>query len=314
MRKILSLLIMFVLAGFLLSSCDNFILGPSLNLNYEDQDQGIIRFDSAVIGEGEVRVSWDWFDIERQLRDIDPIYDEIVIKHSTGSRPSSRLGGKSFKLKDWDPVDKPMWSTVFEDLKWDKEHYFALYAHEDGGRWMAPLYTSIHMEDSDQYSPGTLWTRDELNIPLQADTDILGTGATSALSFGITPISATLTNIFYYDLWDDEKVVSAVLHVNINSFTNPVSLEIYPMRNYWESGDARNLALYGEEFFAVDRSIKVEYPITSNGSQTIDITEVFAKAQQHRTQGLFIQTDGNGINMDYTGNYPTIDVEVVRKR
>jgi hypothetical protein len=139
-------IVLALLTSLLFVSCDGFFLGPAMNLNHDDPNRAFGRLECEPIDSDEIRVIWDWYDIERALRGISPVYDEIIIKHNTGSYPTSRLGGESYLLTSWDASTNPMSSTIFTDLKRDRDHYFALYAHEAGGSWMAPIYTSRYLE------------------------------------------------------------------------------------------------------------------------------------------------------------------------
>lgn len=307
------LLLISVSALLLFAGCDLFVLGPSLNQNYDDEEVGFGRLGAALVDDEEVRVGWDWFDLERDLRGIDPVYDKIIIQHSTGSYPVSRLGGKLFEISDWDPVTNPLWSTVFKDLKNDREHYFALYAHEKNGRWMAPIYTSVYLEGYDKYTVGGLLTRnDGVNVPVEAN---LSTGVYNNLTSGLRIINDNTVNIFYYDVWEDEKVASAELNLIINSVTVDDVLLVQPIRIYWDSGDASQLNLWGDDSFVFDRSVTEAYNIAAGntGSHSFDITDVFAKSQLHRTNGIVLYTGGSNITMDYNTDFPTIDLQVVRK-
>ncbi|MDY7028273.1 MAG: hypothetical protein SVR04_08260 [Spirochaetota bacterium] len=289
-------------ALLLFAGCDLFVLGPSLNLNYDDDDAAFGRLGAALVDDGDVRVGWDWYDLERILpgRNLDPIYDKIIIQHSTGSYPVSRLGGRKFEISEWDPVTNPLWSTVFKDLKYDREHYFALYAHERNGRWMAPLYASVYFDGYDSYPifPGA-----PTNISANFSG---GTHAPGA-------INADQADICYYDLGGDELVASAVMTLDITAA--PASddhIIIYPMRQRWDVANFTDIDLGGVDQFAVDRSIRAEIPVTASftGMLYPDITEVFAKAQYHGTKGILIQTSGQDMTIT---SPPMIEVEVVRK-
>jgi len=299
-------------ALLLLGGCDLFVLGPSLNLNYDDEDAAFGRLGAALVDDGDVRVGWDWYDLERDLRGIDPVYDKIIIQHSTGSYPVSRIGGRKFEISEWDPVTNPLWSTVFKDLKNDREHYFALYAHERNGRWMAPMYASVYLEGYEQHS-FFLYSRDDATTPLEAN---LSTGAVNTLAVGFTSsITPTTINVFYYDLWEDEKVASAKLNFDVNSVTADDVIIVHPVRVYWDSGDASQLNLWGDDSFVIDRSVAAVYNINAGntGPHSFNITDVFAKAQLHRTNGIVLYTGGSNIVMNYNSDFPIIDLQVVRK-
>ena len=287
-----------------LASCDLFLLGPSLNLNYDDPDIGFGRFRSALIGDGEIRVGWDWIDIERKLRGLDPVYDQIIIKHSTGSYPVSRLGGEKFEISGWNPVTKPMWSTVFKDMKWDREHYFALYAHERDGRWMSPMYTSLYFDGFDT----------NMN---SFPTELTVSGNFSGGGHPQGELSLDQADMYYYDIGEDGTVKSATISFDV---TSPPAADdkivIYPMRSRWDIPDFTSLnigdaAVYPDQFY-IDRSVRVEIPVSTAPVNPIerDITSVFAKAQYHGTNGILIVTGGSNISISTP---PQIETNLVRR-
>ena len=301
-----SLKVMLCCATLLLwiSSCDLFVLGPFLNINRDDEDAGFARLRADQVDEGAVRVGWDWYDLERKLRGAKPVYDQIIIKHNTGSYPASRLGGESFKISDWDPVKNPLWSTVFKDLRDDREHYFALYAHERNGRWMAPMYASVHVEGYDRYTiyPG-------------ASTLVSGNFSGGTHTAGA--INANQADIYYYDFGDDETVQSATITLEITATpAGDDSIIIYPMRWRWETANFSTMNVgdvdSNPDQFFIDRSIYADIPIETGFTGTLseDITDVFAKAQYHGTRGILIQTGGQDMTIV---TYPPIQVKVVRR-
>lgn len=315
-KKISRLTVLAFILPIFLFSCDGFLLGPTMNLNRDDPNEAFGRLECQTIDTDEIRVMWDWYDIERALRGIAPVYDEIVIKHSTGSYPASRLGGESYTLKSWDASSNPSTSTVFTDLKRDQEHYFALYAHETGGGWMAPVYTSEYLDKNQSPWSTTLYV--DSFYPENAiggDMDTGGGGASFQISSGFTQIlSGTIFNTFYYDLNDGDSIVYAILsNFNIDNVPVEATLIMHPMRARWSGGDSRELAIGGVDQYMVDRSIQVEHTFSAGetvSNFSIDITELFAKSQYHRTNGIFLYTDGGQIDIS-SGDFPTIDVEIM---
>ncbi len=290
------------------TACDAFVLLPALNLNPDDPDQGFGRLRAGIIDDGTIRVVWDWYDLERVVRGIEPLYDEIVIKHNRGSYPASRLGGKSFEIKNWDPTTNPLWAATFSDLKDDREHYFALYVHEKDGRWVGPLYTSRYMEGFG-YEIITGLT------PTNSISATISTGETPGE--GIGNISGDEADLYYFqDFWEDEIVMSAELIIEFSNITANDTLLIYPLRGYIEDSDGdviidRGLGL---SEFNVDRSLRIEYPLISGdtGVKEIDITKVLAKAQYHRHNGILLKMAGTtsvtfgtppNINVELAGNW-----------
>jgi len=189
---------------------------------------------------------------------------------------------------------------VFKDLKNDREHYFALYAHERNGRWMAPMYASVYF---DGYNSNLIFSGAPTNISANFG------GGTHAIG----AINADQAEICYYDLGGDEVVASAVITLEItNSPAIDDHILIYPMRQRWDIDNFTTIGLGGVDEFTIDRTIWAEIPVAAGftGFLYPDITEVFAKAQYHGTRGILIQTSGQSITIV---SPPMVEVEVVRK-
>lgn len=290
------------------TACDAFVLIPALNLNPDDPDQAFGRLRAGIIDDGTIRVVWDWYDLERVVRGIEPVYDEIVIKHNRGNYPASRIGGETFEIKNWDPAANPLWAATFSDLKGDREHYFALYAHEKDGRWVGPMYTSRHME-------GFGYDIRTGSFPTNSISATISTGATPGA--GIGNVSGDEADLYYFqDFWEDEIVMSAHFIIDFSSIPANDTLLIYPLRGYIEDSDLNGIIDRGIGLteFNVDRSVRIEYPVISGdiGVKSIDITKVLAKAQYHGHNGILLKMAGTtsvtfvtppSINVELAGNW-----------
>ena len=288
----------------LFTGCDAFVLLPAFNHNPDDPNQGFGPLRAGVVNDGTIRVMWDWYDLERVVRGAEPLYDKIVIKHSRGNYPDSRLGGKVFEIKNWDPGTNPLWATTFSDLKSDREHYFALYAHEKDGRWVGPLYTSRYIEGF-ELNPGVVFTLDTSNPSFG------GSLSTSGINTPTTgAISADDVSIYYYEIGYEENIYSATINIPIG--TAPTAddvLYIYPMRQGWSRNDTYDLRLIdGNEEFAFDRSILIEIPVLSTDSSvSADITSVISKSKYHHSNGILIKSESASMTI----GDPTITSTVV---
>lgn len=292
----------FILA--ILTACDSFILPPAFNLNPEDPNQAFGRLESALIDKGKVRVIWDWYDLERRVRGVTPVYDEVIIKHSRGNYPTSRLGGVSFEIKDWDPATNPLGAATFSDLKDDREHYFALYAHEKDGRWVGPMYTSTYFDGF------------EYDVKYPVASHSIAAYVSSGTTVGEGLLTEDQANMFYYqDLWEDEIVTSAEITLDVTGVSADGTIVVYPMRNFVEDSDADGAIDQGITLneISVDRSIRVEFPIVDSdtGLKNIDISSIMAKAQYHRHNGiLLMMTPGTSqVNISTPVD---IEVEIAR--
>lgn len=289
----------------LFTACDAFVALPAFNLNPDDPDQAFGPLRTGIVDDGTIRVIWDWYDLERLVRGAEPVYDEIVIKHNRGSYPDSRLGGKVFEIKNWDPATNPLWAATFSDLKDDREHYFALYAHEKDGRWVGPLYTSRYIEGFEY------WLRNGV-LPTNGVAAIVSTGTT----VGEGLLTEDQANLYYYqDIWEDEIITSAELVLEVTGVSADGTLLIFPLRSYVEDENADGNIDTGISLsdFSVDRSIRVELNLLSGGTGTkyIDITDVLSKAQYHRHSGLLLMMAPGTSQVNFNPA-PSMNIEVAR--
>ncbi len=289
----------------LFTACDAFVLLPAFNHNPDDENPVFGPLRAGIVDDGTIRVMWDWYDLERVVRGFEPVYDEIVIKHNRGNYPDSRLGGKSFEIKNWDPATNPLWPATFSDLKDDREHYFALYAHEKDGRWVGPMYTSRHIEGFDyQIRNGV--------FPTSSVAAIVSTGTT----VGEGLLTEDQANLYYYqDIWEDEVIISAELVLEVTGVSADGTLVIFPLRSYVEDADADGNIDTGISIadFSVDRSIRLELDLVAGGTGTkyIDITKVLSKAQYHRHNGILLMMTPGTSQVNFTPA-PGINIELAR--
>ncbi len=305
MKALLKFAGTFAIVITLFTACDVFVLLPAFNHNPDDPNQSFGPLKAGIIDDGTVRVVWDWYDLERKVRGLEPVYDEIVIKHNRGNYPDSRLGGKVFKIKNWDPATNPLWATTFSDLKSDREHYFALYAHEKDGRWVGPLYTSLYMEGFDY----NMWS----SFASHGISAVISTEVTPGSGLGT--ISGDEADLYYYqDFWEEEVIMSAELVLEFTNIPADDTVLIYPLRSYIEDSDGDNLIDQGIGLaeFSVDRSVRIEVPLSAGatGTQIVDITKVLAKSQYHRHNGILLKMQGT-TTVNYT-SFPSIDIEIAR--
>jgi len=108
LRIIQAVLRVLVIPALLLSlgSCDDFLLAPTGRIQHHDPEAGFSRLEPQMIGD-EVRLVWDWYDLERDLRDGTVNHDQIILKHKTGSYPDSRFDGAFYHIDDCDRWRSP---------------------------------------------------------------------------------------------------------------------------------------------------------------------------------------------------------------
>ena len=147
MKKIYFLLfsiLILVFAGIFIS-CDILLPAPLGRNNPFDNEAQIGRFNSAVSGSDSMVTNWDWHDALSTIAD-KRVIDKIRIVHREGTRPTGI--GLLFDNNVQEFTSTSNWSYNWTGLKNDKDHHFALYAHEKSGLWLSPKYTDGYIDPS----------------------------------------------------------------------------------------------------------------------------------------------------------------------
>ena len=125
------------------TSCDYLLPLPLGRDNVNDDARQIVSFTVLVSGETAIITTWTWLLPSSGLEDSRKI-DRIRIIHSENDPPST-----------WNPVNQKdvveisaadEWQHEWTELKQDRNHFFALYAHEKGGVWLAPVIKSRNLD------------------------------------------------------------------------------------------------------------------------------------------------------------------------
>ena len=268
----------------LLSSCDPLLLAPSPRANWNDPDIAVTKFPADALGDDAVRVAWDWVDLSRVMDGQEPKVDKIAISHRRGGFPVSRIEGAQFHIDDHDPIENPMWSFTFEDLKNEKDHYFALHMHEKNGRWLAPLYAQVRLEHAEINSWNDIRSQGGEEIDLIAET------STDLVDGNTYSINDTVCTIFKFDVDDNKRNVrSAAISLQVtNSSGSDVILVFFSMRKQ-------------PDVLPFDFSVAKAYivPVAFAGTITVDVSDLAARAFYHDTGVIGIITNGNILDIDY---------------
>ncbi|MCK5197510.1 MAG: hypothetical protein KAR21_04130 [Spirochaetales bacterium] len=147
MKRILFILLPLILIVFigLFVSCDFLLPAPLGRNNPYDDEAQIGRFNCAVAGLDSIITAWDW---RGPIPGIDDsrIIDKIRIVHSRNDPPQSKYPLNPDNVIELD--SNSTWQHEWDGLKADREHHFALYAHEKGGIWLAPKRISQHLDNN----------------------------------------------------------------------------------------------------------------------------------------------------------------------
>lgn len=157
MKKIYFLLTSIIIVFFagLLSSCDYLLPAPLGRNNPFDDEAQIGRFSVAVSGSDSMVTNWDWHDALSTIED-KRVIDRIRIVHQKNSRPTSRNPLNPDNVQEFTSTSN--WFYNWTGLKNDKDHHFALYAHEKSGLWLSPKYIETYLDSSVQDNNVSLYS------------------------------------------------------------------------------------------------------------------------------------------------------------
>lgn len=211
-------------------SCD-FILPAPLGRNnpYDDEAQ-IGRFNAAVAGSDSIITAWDW---RGPIPGIDDkrIIDKIRIVHSNNNPPDSKYPLNPDNVIELD--SNSTWQHEWNGLKVDREHHFALYAHEAGGIWLAPKRISQHLDNNGHEERWNIMTTGVIDLYVNTSVD------TNLVTATIMNVIAPLSTIGFFrfdDLYYND--FGAVLEAQIQDWTitSGGDFLIVPMRRRVEDG------------------------------------------------------------------------------
>ncbi len=125
-----------------ITSCDFLLPAPLGRDNPDDDGAQIVKFAVTPSGADSIVTVWNWKAPDPATPE-NQVIDKIRIVHNSSNPPSSM-----YPLNKDDYVDidsKVQWKFEWENLREDSDHYFALYAHEKSGTWLAPLHKFLNL-------------------------------------------------------------------------------------------------------------------------------------------------------------------------
>ncbi|MCK5674823.1 MAG: hypothetical protein KAH95_15695, partial [Spirochaetales bacterium] len=137
-------LFLIAVAGILIS-CDYLLPAPLGRDNPYDDEAQIGRFAVAASGPDSVVTVWDWRDPPSGI-DKSRIIDKIRIVYGEGDPPLSKYPINPDNVIEY--TSNADFSYEWKNLNEDRDHYFALYAHEKGGMWLAPKRADIWFDSN----------------------------------------------------------------------------------------------------------------------------------------------------------------------
>ncbi len=259
--KLFSILISLVF----IISCDLFFPAPVGRDNPEDDEVQIRNFSSLITGSDTITTVWDWRSPNPATSD-SRIIEEIWIVHSENDMPLSRFPLNPDEVKKIKVTAN--WYVEWTNLKNDSEHYFALYARERGGTWLAPKYTDQFMDNN----PG--YVESSTGVPVLIRGNITTGGV---LLNGDTTVNETIWGVARID-YSPISNIEYNINVELNISGGTVGdFLIVPGYYIFESGDSWDL-ISDPDNLDYDNKIEVNisgYPVNINITNIFNITAIY---------------------------------------
>ncbi len=297
MRKIFFIGI--ILLTGIVFSCDYFFPAPLGRDNPQDEDVQIKNFSSLVSGKESINTIWEWSEPSSAVED-SQIIDKIRIVHKENDRPTSMYPLDKDSVTEI--TAKTTWNYTWENLKQDREHCFALYAHEKGGTWLAPIHVSVHLDSYPQEHTLTLLSSDLIAPDDSEEFDVLKVESPSFTKTNVSNDNAYTWNSgdflvlifkgdqqFFFDQF--------TLYLQNSVPGSDVMLSIYALKKEFESVvDSADMS--SDATLDTGSVIYREVPISGGTNQQIEISEVINKMVLYRSRSIAISID-NPLDMNF---------------
>ena len=285
-----------VFTGFFIS-CDFLLPAPLGRNNPYDDEAQIGRFNATVSGSDSIVTSWDWRDALPEIDD-KRIIDKIRIVHSEGSRPASKYPINPEEVQEY--TSNIEWQFNWTGLTQDREHYFALYAHEKGGMWLAPKYTEKYLDSFPQENFVTLWPNsppnnwDQFRVyealnPPSTTPDVTNSGGYNWNAGSFLVLEFYSKEAKYFDQF--------LLHLQNLVPGGDVDLTIYALKkDFLQLIDWADMI--SDDTIDYDSAISRQVTIIGGGNQAIDISEVVNRMSLHYSRSIAILVNTGSLSVD----------------
>lgn len=270
-------------------SCDILLPSPLIRNNPNDNEAQLGEFAVVASGDSSVLALWDWQPASPLIPD-DRIIDKIRIVHRVGDPPVSMY---TLNKDDYTEItDSSSWQFEWKDLKQSRDHYFALYAHEKGGTWLAPIHEKIWLD----YNNGWIeymdlpFTKLYVNTSSSTNTVFI---PTSAEFVHRTPDITIFFLVFDSSSGDE---YGAILDARLTDFSinNTGTVDIVPMKREVHDGMLwENIS--DPSFYDYTKSINV---YIGSGTDEIQIRDQMNAARLNGSYAVaFIPDEGSPIDV-----------------
>ena len=225
MKKNLFVLIFlgFVLFSGLFVSCDFLLPAPLGRNNPFDDEAQIGQFNGAVAGLDTILTVWDWRNPVSGIND-SRIIDKIRIVHKENNPPDTKYPVNPDNVIEFD--SNLVWQYGWNGLNADREHYFALYAHEKGGVWLSPKRFDIHL-DNNGFEESSNFGFTKLYVDTSADTNSVFWPSSSEY---VTESPLTILFLVFDNLYDSNYGIVLDARLTNYTITNTGTVDIVPVR------------------------------------------------------------------------------------
>lgn len=295
---------------FLFSACDYLLPLPLGRDNPDDDNYQIRKFNASISGTTAVNTIWNWQPPSVDIPD-DQIIDKIRIVHKENDPPSSVNPIDKQEYVDIDTSS--VWEFQWDNLKQGREHYFALYAHEKGGAWLAPKYGKLQLDYNETTQNDFLQTDNTNTIDdprnfqvYSVDSAFNSSDVTTDPGFALNPGNYLILN---FKLYRYVYFTQFIFHLENSVFGSDVNITIVPIKK--GLGDVVNIT----EFLS-GSVLDYDYEITKHvlsvdgANQSIELNNFPNRMFLYDIKALVIYVDNPltlnidnwGIDVKYWGD------------
>ncbi len=276
-----------ILSAVLFISCDLLFPAPLGRDNPLDDEVQIGGFDASVSGPDSIITIWDWRNPAPGIDD-SRIIDKIRIVYSENNPPSSKYPLNPDNVQEF--TSNSEYQFEWTNLQQDREHYFALYAHEKGGVWLAPKYVKRHLNYSGHPDAGgSVHTKLYVNTALTTGISITAINITGPQPGG------NIGFLIFDELFNNDFGAVLAALMQGYGFTAAGNIDIVPVRKKIEDGMTW-ASISDSYLYDYEHSKTVD---VINGTVLIDIKDQINMARVHGSNTIaFIPSAGSAINID----------------
>lgn len=177
MKKLLFILLPVIIFTGIFISCDFLLPAPLGRNNPFDDEAQIGRFEASPSSYNSIVTVWEWRNPASGIDD-SRIIDKVRIVYSENNPPVSKYPLNPDNVIEY--TSNTDFSYEWTNLNENTDHYFALYAHEKGGLWLAPKNIKAWINDGG-YFENWPWNNIKMYVNALLPANPVGTTATNII-------------------------------------------------------------------------------------------------------------------------------------